>query len=329
MSKVVKVVHGSKGWGGPLYLKKEGKRQYVASITGGGIHDVAKKVADMLNAPVVDAFNEKVEPDEMICAVIDCGGTARCGVYPKYGVPTLDLHAITPSGPLRKYITEENFVSGVNLHSLELIDKDAIPQSDIKTVNATQKDNINEKEMTNQEQKKKQSLLVTIGRGMGNVVNIFYQAGREAVDMVLKNILPFMVFVSMLVGIINFTGIGELIAKLVQPLAGSPFGLIILSLIASIPFLSPILGPGAVIAQVVGVLLGVEIGKGTIPPSIALPALFAINAQVGADFIPVGLTLAEADPETVEVGVPAVLFSRLITGPLAVIIAWILSTNLY
>ncbi len=41
------------------------------------------------------------------------------------------------------------------------------------------------------------------------------------------------------------------------------------------------------------------------------------------------LALGEAEPETVEIGVPAVLFSRVITGPLSVVIAYFASFGLY
>jgi PTS system glucitol/sorbitol-specific IIC component len=171
--------------------------------------------------------------------------------------------------------------------------------------------------------------MVRIGRAMGNVVSVFYQAGRETIDMVVKNILPFMAFVSAIMGIILFTGVGDLIAHILTPLAGNIFGLLIISIVCAIPILSPMLGPGAVIAQVVGVLVGTEIGKGNIPPQLALPALFAINPQVGCDFVPVGLTLGEAKPQTIEVGVPAVLLSRQITGPIAVLVAYLFSFGMY
>jgi PTS system glucitol/sorbitol-specific IIC component len=129
--------------------------------------------------------------------------------------------------------------------------------------------------------------------------------------------------------VINDRTIGGWLAHLIEPLASNLVGLLAISIFCAIPILSPVLGPGAVIAQVVGVLLGTRIAEGDIPPQYALPALFAIDPQVGCDFIPVGLALGEAEPETVEVGVPAVLISRLFTGPISVVLAWLASFGLY
>jgi sorbitol-specific phosphotransferase system component IIBC len=166
--------------------------------------------------------------------------------------------------------------------------------------------------------------LEVIGRGAGRVVGVLYQAGRDAVDQSLKNIIPFMAFISFVIGIILATGVGTAIAKALEPLASNIIGMIVLSLIVGLPVLSPLLGPGAVMAQIIGTLLGTTFfATKTLPASMALPALFAINPQVGCDFIPVGLALGEAEPYTVEVGVPAVLFSRFITGPVAVLLAWV------
>lgn len=171
--------------------------------------------------------------------------------------------------------------------------------------------------------------LEKIGRGVGGVVGALYQAGRESIDQVITNVMPFMAFISMVIGIILATGIGDFLANTMSPLASSLGGLIVMSILIGLPVLSPLLGPGAVIAQIIGTLLGVEIGRGNIPAQYSLPALFAINPQVGCDFIPVGLALGEAEPETVEVGVPAVLFSRMITGPISVILAYLASFGLY
>lgn len=171
--------------------------------------------------------------------------------------------------------------------------------------------------------------LERIGRAVGRVVGILYQAGRDSMDQVIVNILPFMAFIAFVIGIINATGVGSALANTLKPLAGNVIGMIIMSLIVGLPVLSPLLGPGAVVAQIIGTLLGSTFfANKLLPVSMALPALFAINPQVGCDFIPVGLALGEAEPYTVEIGVPAVLFSRLVTGPVAVIIAWALSFGL-
>ena len=168
-------------------------------------------------------------------------------------------------------------------------------------------------------------LVVSFGEAIGYFINTLLSSGRQAMKLVLNTIIPFMAYVSLLIGIVTYTGISTWIANGVTPLVSNPFGLILLGVITAIPVLSPILGPGAAIAQVVGVLMGQQIAAGALPVQYALATLFAINGQVGCDFVPVGLSLGEAEPETVSVGVPAVLFSRLITSPVAVIIAYLAS----
>jgi PTS system glucitol/sorbitol-specific IIB component len=117
--KAVVVEKGPGGWGGPLRIEPKGDRVVVASITGGGIHPVAQRIADLTGGEAFDAFKSTVKFDKMACAVIDCGGTARVGVYPMKGVPTVDVHPTSPAGPLAQFIKETNFVSGVKLEQVK------------------------------------------------------------------------------------------------------------------------------------------------------------------------------------------------------------------
>lgn len=318
--KSVMISAGQGGFGGPLELIPTDKKNKVVNITGGVIASVSQKIAEMTGCELVDGFQTKAPDDEILCVVIDCGGTLRCGIYPKKGIPTINLNPTGPSGPLAQHIKADIYVSSVDETCISYSDGSIAPAVIKKPKYDTTK------KITQQTEA---GLMAKIGKMMGSITATLYQAGRDTIDTVLKTILPFMAFVSMLIGVVLSTGIGDVIAQVLSPLAGSALGLVALSMICSFPFLSPFLGPGAVIAQVIGVLIGVEIGKGSIPPSLALPALFAINAQAACDFIPVGLGLADAEVETVEVGVPSVLYSRFITGPITVIIAWLASFGLY
>lgn len=118
----VKVERGKRGWGGPLIIEPEPGRHLIYSVTGGGIHPVAQRIADMTGGTPFDGFKSKANFGEIAVAVIDCGGTTRVGVYPTKKVPTIDIHATTPSGPLMKYIKEDIFVSGVGEEDITLID---------------------------------------------------------------------------------------------------------------------------------------------------------------------------------------------------------------
>jgi PTS system glucitol/sorbitol-specific IIB component len=334
--RTVKVERGPNGWGGPLFIQPTPERNKIVAVTGGNMPDLARRLAEMTGGVLVDGFRNPPPESEMAAVVIDCGGTARCGVYPRKKIPTINLTPVGQSGPLAQFITEDTYVSGVTVDHLTAVEDGAhnIPgtagthaaaaASSVATspfAAPTGVVGVAEREV--ESSRGVIGFITAIGRGMGGVVNVLFNSGRKAIDTVIRNVLPFMAFVTMLIGIINSTGIGTGLAHLLSPLAGNIVGLIVLSAICGLPFLSPVLGPGAVIAQVIGAaIIGPAIGNGTIPPQMALPALFAYDTQVGCDFVPVGMALGEAKPETIRIGVPAVLISRQIMGPISVLIAW-------
>jgi PTS system glucitol/sorbitol-specific IIB component len=174
-----------------------------------------------------------------------------------------------------------------------------------------------------------QTIATRIGGAIGKVVGTLMQSGRETIELLITTVLPFMAFVAAIIGLVLATGIGDVVARLVAPLASNLLGLLVFSIVVSIPFIAPFVSPGGVMVVLINTVIGVEIGKGNVPVNMALPALFAWAGVTGADFIPVALSLAEAEPETVEIGVPALLISRQITGPIGVIIGWLFSFGMY
>ena len=331
--RAIRVEKGSGGFGGPLTIQGTEQKNKVMYITGGGVApEILTKIVELSGLEPVNGFKTSCPEDQLALVIIDCGGTLRCGLYPKKRIPTININPVGKAGPLAQFIKEDIYVSGVTNANISLADgseapaaapAEEAPAEEKKGIDTTKKLSEQMAESGNA------SVLAKIGRGAGKVVATFNQAARDAVQTCIGTLLPFMAFVSMLIGIINGTGFGTFFSKLLQPLLGNVFGLLILGIVCSIPGLSAILGPGAVISQILGSIMGAEIAAGRISPHLALIGLFALNCHAACDFIPVGLGLAEAETETVEVGVVSVMYSRFITSWIRVLLAIVFSIGLY
>lgn len=232
------------------------------------------------------------------------------------------------AGPLAQFISEDNYVSGVTIEQLVLVDTAEAPDGEPEPVSVTAPRIITTPPPARGAEKLVRMVERT-GTAVGHVIALLFAASREAVDVSLRNVIPFMAFVSLLIA----PGAGN---RTRQPDCPRPdaAGELAVGTGAAVAHLRHSVSlPGA---RAGGSHLAGhrrddwhQIGAGAISPAFALPALFAINVQVGCDFVPVGLSMQEAKPETIAKGVPAFLLSRQLTGPLAVIIGWLFSPGLF
>lgn len=310
----IRICAGRSGYGGPLTIKPDKQRNKLIYVTAGGIRpDIVDQIEQMTGCTSVNGFSATVPDDEVFLAVIDCGGTLRCGIYPKKRIPTVNLLPTGKSGPLARYMTPDIYVSDVSADCIRSIEE---PSSQPES-----------------SRRRSLSCLLLFWTGLftgiGKCCCLFYKASQDSVHTILHTLLPLMGFVSLLTAFIECSGLNACITDRLTPLSSHILGLLLLGILISFPLLSPILAPGAIIAQVIGTIVGARIGSGALAVSLALPALFAVNTQAACDFIPVGLGLADAKEDTIKVGISSVLTSRFLTSALRILIAWLFSFRLY
>ena len=329
----ITITRGDGGYGGPLTITPTEERHIVLYMTGGGLEpEPLAKIVALSGMEPVNGNQETCPDEEVALAIIDCGGTLRCGIYPGKGIPTVNILATGKSGPLAKYMTEDMYVSAVTSECVSAVVENvanAVEEDVTDEVQAAEVDATKSSVTSGKSLKTSLNNFLEPVLTISKVISLFQQSAREAVKTCLEMILPFMGFAALFIGICKGSGLTQFLAGLIQPMGGSLPGLLGLGVICSIPGLSAILGAGAVAAQMFSTVIGELIAAGSIPPAMALPALFAINCQCACDFIPVGLGMTEAKPETTQVGIASITISRFVTGWIRILIAVVFSIGLY
>ena len=80
----IRVERGNGGFGGPLVITPTEQRNKVMFITGGGAEpECLDKIVELTGLTPVNGFKTNCPEEELALVIIDCGGTLRCGIYPK------------------------------------------------------------------------------------------------------------------------------------------------------------------------------------------------------------------------------------------------------
>lgn len=197
---------GPGGYSKGLWLPT-GSGKKVLSLTGREIHPVAIEIGALTESEVVNGFADIPPDNDILCVVINCAGSLRCGLYPQKGIPTINVLPTWRAGPLAHFISEENYVSGVTIEQLVLVDTAEAPDCQPESVPAPEPV-ITTAPPPPRGAEKLVRMVEQTGTAVGHVIALLFAASREAVDVSLRNVIPFMAFVSLLIALVQETALG-------------------------------------------------------------------------------------------------------------------------
>jgi hypothetical protein len=111
--RAVRIERGPQGWGGPLVIQPTAEKDKIVAVTGGGIPEVARKIAELTGAEAVDGFRAPPPESEIAAVIVDCGGPARAGVYPRKRIPTINLTPVGQAGPAVDAVVQQLLENGI------------------------------------------------------------------------------------------------------------------------------------------------------------------------------------------------------------------------
>ena len=81
--KSIIIKRGSKRLGWSVNNCSNQVKNKILVVTTDGFPPLAKYIANLTGCELIDGFKIMVPEEEVVLAIIDCGGIARCGIYPK------------------------------------------------------------------------------------------------------------------------------------------------------------------------------------------------------------------------------------------------------
>ncbi|WP_425585498.1 PTS glucitol/sorbitol transporter subunit IIB [Yokenella regensburgei] len=215
----------------------------ILCLTGRDFHPVAIELAAITESELVNGYTTLPPDEHLLCVVIDDPGSLLCGLYSQKRIPVINIRRGRYTGHLASFMTSATYVSGVTLSELARADMRTVPDP-VSPPLPVSPPVVRHQPPTPRGIKRLAIGEVRLALWAGEMLPLLRDAAREAIQLALRDILPFMALIALLMALAENPTLGSAIELLLTPLVGSVWGLLLLSVICSFPFLSPLLGPG-------------------------------------------------------------------------------------